>query len=40
MAGLPAQPVARNAPRLSGIDLAWAIFSVLNLIAIFWFENW
>jgi signal transduction histidine kinase len=39
-AGLPAQPAARNAPRLSGIDLAWAIFSALNLVAIFWFENW
>jgi signal transduction histidine kinase len=25
---------------LSGIDLAWAIFSLLNLIAIFWFEDW
>ena len=39
-AGLTARPAARNAPRLSGIDLAWAIFSLLNLIAIFWFEDW
>jgi signal transduction histidine kinase len=39
-AGLTARLTARSAPRLSGIDLAWAIFSLLNLIAIFWFEDW
>jgi signal transduction histidine kinase len=39
-AALTARPAARNAPRRSGIDLAWAIFSALNLIAIFWFQDW
>jgi signal transduction histidine kinase len=26
--------------RPGALDAAWAVFSVLNLIAIFWFENW
>jgi signal transduction histidine kinase len=31
---------SRRLPRPSVIDAGWAVFSLLNLMAIFWFENW
>jgi signal transduction histidine kinase len=38
--GRPRPPSLQRALSPAGIDAAWAVFSLLNLIAIFWFENW